>query len=162
MRVSSSTHCIPLGRPLTPLSAAFCKHIFVPNFVAGLKAPTVRLTDETRQLVRSDYQARTEKELPVLARWIPGDTLGERPDATWLDLILYSKEQIVAENRAMGNDQDDTSGEDYDWGIISIKVGCAEFGGGFLFAFYSCLPFFCPFCRPRMRIENYQCSRLQS
>lgn len=101
--------------------APFCKHVFVPNFLAGVKSPTVRLTEATRGLVVSEYQARTDKELPVLVRWIPAARLGARPDATWLDLILYSKAQIVAECRAMG-EADDTSGLDYDWGIISVKA----------------------------------------
>ncbi len=41
--------------------APFCKHVFVRNWIAGLKAPTVALTEARRPLVVSDYQARTEK-----------------------------------------------------------------------------------------------------
>lgn len=102
--------------------APFCKHVFVPNFLQGLKASTIRLTDENKHLVVSEYNARTPKELPVLVRWIPGSSLKEPlPDAKWLDVILYSKEQIVKECRAMG-EQDDTSDLDYEWGIISVKA----------------------------------------
>jgi len=38
--------------------------------------------------------------------------------ATYLDIILYSRDQIIEENKAMGVEH--TNGE-YEWGIISIK-----------------------------------------
>jgi hypothetical protein len=56
----------------------------------------------------------------VLERWFPRDAVSI-PEAKWLDLILYSKEQIIEESKAMGNA---TTDEDYDWGIISIKGTC--------------------------------------
>jgi hypothetical protein len=108
--------------------APFCKHIFLRNtFIPGLKASTVKLDAKTSPLVTSQYQSRTEKELPVLVRWIPAalaDHILE--DATWLDLILYSKEQIVKECRAT-HEADDTSAIDYDWGIISVKAQTVNF-----------------------------------
>jgi hypothetical protein len=39
---------------------------------------------------RSGYKARTPQELPVLVRWFDRDGSVEIPDATVLDLILYS------------------------------------------------------------------------
>lgn len=41
--------------------------------------------------------------------------------AEYLDIILYSKEQIQKENSAMGN-QDPNANLDYDWGVVSIKA----------------------------------------
>ena len=41
------------------------------------------------------------------------------PVAKYLDLILYSREQIQKENAAMNND---SSTEDAPWGIVSIKA----------------------------------------
>ncbi len=115
-------HVVALGpQPLADGYAPFCKHLFVRNFVPGLKGATVALTPDNLGLVESAYQARTEKELPVLVRWIPAERAGPRADAAWLDLILYSKEQIVSECRATG-EADDTSGEEYDWGIVSVKA----------------------------------------
>ena len=38
-------------------------------------------------------------------------------EAAFLDLILYSREQIRIENAAMGED----SGSDAPWGIVSVK-----------------------------------------
>ena len=49
-------------------------------------------------LVLSGYSSRTEKELAVLSRWFPKDSVGTVPTAKYLDLILYSREQIRKEN----------------------------------------------------------------
>ena len=73
--------------------APFCKHIFVPNFTTAL--PTfMKITPENEQFIRSGYEARRENELAVLVRWfdvsnMPKDSL---QPATFLDIILYSKE----------------------------------------------------------------------
>ena len=59
-------------------------------------------TEETKPLIESGYEARTEKELAVLVEYIDHHKLPP-PKATWLDVILYSREQIIAENQAMGS-----------------------------------------------------------
>jgi hypothetical protein len=48
----------------------------------------------------------------------------EFPIAKYLDLILYSREQIEKENEAMG--QSASSGEKAPWGIVSIKAQDVE------------------------------------
>jgi len=104
--------------PLKPGYAPFCKHIFVPNFVPGLPDAALPVTEEVASLVRSEYVARTEKELPVLTRWFPKALVSDRvPEAKFLDVILYSREQIRKENEAMGEDSD----SDAPWGIVSVK-----------------------------------------
>lgn len=97
--------------------APFCKHIFVKNFVDGVQVGHMPITDSNKSLLVSGYVARTEKELPVLTRWFAKGTVTP-PEATVLDLILYSREQIVKENTAMGNPISD---EDFEWGLISVK-----------------------------------------
>jgi len=74
-------------------------------------------------LVRSGYLRRTPKELPVLSRWIPGSDVAA-PLAKKLDIILYSREQIVAERVAQGDEEDCVRRElpPAPWGIISIKA----------------------------------------
>ncbi|CAN0068245.1 unnamed protein product, partial [Hapterophycus canaliculatus] len=67
--------------------APFCKHVFVPNF-AGVKTSTVKITPENEKLLVTGYEARTEKELPVLSRWFEAGTV-ETPEAKFLDIILY-------------------------------------------------------------------------
>ncbi|KAG8468932.1 hypothetical protein KFE25_007450 [Diacronema lutheri] len=96
--------------------APFCKHIFMENCV-GATLPYVALTSELEPLVRSAYEARNDKELPVLARWIPASAVAPKV-AKYLDLILYSREQLRKEAAAMGEPDHD----DAPWGIISVKA----------------------------------------
>ena len=49
--------------------APFCKHLFVENFTDS-KPGYTKITQENEQYIRTGYEARTEKELPVLKRWI--------------------------------------------------------------------------------------------
>ena len=87
------------------------------NFVGDhLKTPVVEITPENERLLRSGYEARTPEELPVLQRWFDATDV-ETPKAEWLDIILYSADQIVKENAAMGKERDQTE----PWGIVSIK-----------------------------------------
>lgn len=112
---------------LRPGYAPFCKHIIVDNFISDLKPGTVEITTENSSLIKTVYEARTEKELPVLKRFIlASDIKGEIPSAKYLDVILYSKEQITLENKSMGND-DENASIDYDYGIISIKPQNSNF-----------------------------------
>jgi hypothetical protein len=103
--------------------APFCKHIFVPCFLEGAFAEAVPITDENKNLLLSEYQARTEKELSVLVRWFPLGSI-QAPKATYLDLILYSREQLIKETLAMGGDPDalKEAEDPSPWGLISIKV----------------------------------------
>lgn len=70
-------------------------------------------------MLRSGYQARRDGELPVLERWFEGL---EAPRAEWLDVILYSHEQLLAE-AASGLDGDKVP--DCAWGIVSV-IGTLE------------------------------------
>ena len=56
-----------------------------------------------------------------MARWFPRDSVQSmiRP-SKYLDVILYSREQIKKENEAMGN-EDVTEEDSIPWGIISVK-----------------------------------------
>ncbi|CAM9469029.1 unnamed protein product [Ectocarpus fasciculatus] len=96
--------------------APFCKHVFVSNF-AGVKTSTVKITPENEKLLVTGYEARTEKELPILSRWFESGTV-ETPEAKFLDIILYSREQIRKETAAMGKEKEDSEAP---WGIISVK-----------------------------------------
>ena len=104
--------------PLVDGYAPFCKHLFVPNFV-GARLNYLEITPENESLLRSGYEARTEQELGVLVRWFPAATAPEPPVAAFLDVILYSREQIRKEAAAMGREDD---GETSPWGIISLKA----------------------------------------
>jgi hypothetical protein len=54
---------------------------------------TIEITEQNKHLLQTAYQARTEKELPVLVRFFPRGSV-ELAKARFLDIILYSKEQI--------------------------------------------------------------------
>jgi hypothetical protein len=102
--------------------APFCKHLFVVNDFTDARVNVLPLTEETIPLVRTSYEARNEKELPVLQRIIPLDLLGgaeKLPVAKHIDLILYSREQIRKEDEGMGKEPGD---ETAPWGIVSIKA----------------------------------------
>ena len=56
----------------------------------------MKITPENEQFLKSGYEARRANELAVLGRWfdvakMPQDAL---QPASFLDIILYSKEQI--------------------------------------------------------------------
>lgn len=107
--------------------APFCKHIFLVNDFTDSRTNVVPLTEENEHLVRTEYAARNDKELPVLQRCIPLDLLGgteKLPVAKYLDLILYSREQIKKENESMGKEAGD---ETAPWGIVSIKAQSVDY-----------------------------------
>jgi hypothetical protein len=113
-----NAHFVRNARKLADGYAPFCKHLFVPNWV---DAPlnVVEITDRNRHLIVSEYQARTEQELPVLVRFIPKSAPGlELAPAKFLDLILYSREQLRLEDKAMGRPE---ASEAAAWGIVAIK-----------------------------------------
>lgn len=86
--------------------APFCK-LHVHRNWTSTRCLAVPITDANRHLLRSDYEARTKEELPVLVRWFEGL---EPPVAEFLIPILYSREQLAREGTAI----------EADWGV----VGC--------------------------------------
>lgn len=100
--------------------APFCKHLFVENDFTDVVVNVLPITSENESQLRSKYEARNDKELPVLTRWFPFEAMGsELPKAKYLDLILYSREQINQENAAQGRAE---NAETAPWGIVSIKA----------------------------------------
>ena len=77
------------------------------------------ITPENEHLLKTGYEARNELELAVLTRWFnQSDMPAEQ--ASHLDIILYSKEQIHEENASMGT-EDLFKDVDYDYSVIWIK-----------------------------------------
>lgn len=112
------------GSPLVDGYAPFCKHLFLPNF-NGARSGALAVSEANRHLLRSGYSSRTPSELPVLQRWFSSSDV-EAPEAAWLDIILYSREQLVKERAATGR-ADQPPLPDAPWGIISIKAQAEEF-----------------------------------
>lgn len=73
--------------------APFCRLHVHRNWTAT-RCLTVPITDANRHLLRSGYEARNPRELPVLVRWFEGL---EAPVAEYLVVILYSREQLQKE-----------------------------------------------------------------
>ena len=87
--------------------APFCK-LHVHRNWTSTRCLAVPIDDANRHLLRSDYEARTPDELPVLVRWFEGL---EPPVADYLIAILYDRAQLAKEGTDVG---------DADWGV----VGC--------------------------------------
>lgn len=104
---------------LKPGYAPFCKHLFVKNDFTDARVNVLPIKGR-EELLRTRYEARNDKELPVLARHFPKELVGDDlPVAQFLDLILYSREQINKENAAQGSP---ANPETAPWGIVSIKA----------------------------------------
>jgi Protein of unknown function (DUF3228) len=86
--------------------APFCK-LHVHGNWTSTRCLAVPVTDGNRHLLRSDYAARTQDELPVLVRWFEGL---DPPVAGYLIPILYSRDQLAKEGSPI----------ETDWGV----VGC--------------------------------------
>lgn len=86
--------------------APFCRLHVYANWTPT-RCLTLRITDANRRLLRSDYEARTPDELPVLVRWLEGV---EAPVARYLVVIVYDREQMKLEGSPV----------EADWAV----VGC--------------------------------------
>lgn len=105
--------CNAADGPLVDGYAPFCKHLFLPNDTPT-KAGFAPITDANRGALRSGYRARRDGEMAVLERWFEGI---EAPKAAYLDVILYSHAQLIAEAAEYPEDQ---AVPDCDWGIVSV------------------------------------------
>ncbi|DAZ95659.1 TPA: hypothetical protein N0F65_002456 [Lagenidium giganteum] len=99
--------------------APFCKHLFIENFTDA-RCSVVKITQSNSRLLLSEYEARAAHELPVLVRWFPSHSVTPVV-AKYLDIILYSREQIRKENEATGQPNEEGH-QDAPWGIISVKA----------------------------------------
>jgi len=83
---------------LTPVAdaegyAPFCRHLFFENFSEALDG-VAEITPENEGLLKSGYEARTPKELPVLCRWFSRKDVPVGK-ANFLDVIVYSREHCI-------------------------------------------------------------------
>lgn len=112
--VAQCNEALVADAELVPGYAPFCKHLFLDN-TSPTRCGFALITPENEHLLRSGYHARRDGELAVLERWFEGL---EAPVAKYLDVILYSHEQLVKE--AEGFAEEDADVPDCVWGIVSI------------------------------------------
>lgn len=84
----------------------FCKLFVYRNFTDA-NAGTIEINEENKFFVRSEYKARTEKELPVLTRWMECE---EPPRAEYLVNVCYSAGQMEKEGTPISAE----------WGIVAV------------------------------------------
>jgi hypothetical protein len=80
--------------------AEFCK-LHVHRNWTRTPCGAIEITPENQTRLRSGYEARTDEELPVLARWFEAITPAR---AEWLIVILYSREQMRREGEPVESD----------------------------------------------------------
>lgn len=91
------------------------------------KSVLVYATDHVLLAARTDrYSGSCWAEKHFMRRWFPADDV-EVPEAKFLDVILYSREQLVQEYEAMPGKGDPAALPASPWGIISIKAQDEDF-----------------------------------
>ena len=102
--------------------APFCKLIAIENFT-NAKVGSLPIDISNYQYLRHGYSSRAKDELPVLSRWfeIPLPS----PVATYLVVVVYSKEQIIKEaeveiEKTGGGGWIDPPDFDAEWGVVAI------------------------------------------
>ena len=114
------------GKGLVDGYAPFCKHVFIPNDY-DCTVGAIPITDSNRHLLESKYTRRRPEELAVLTRWFPTGSVSA-PRADYLDIILYSREQLVKEHAALyGKPESEIKLPNSPWGIISIKAQSEDY-----------------------------------
>jgi len=99
---------INANRPLDTLDgyAPFCKLLVYKNWT-DTRLMAVPISDANRDRLRSAYEARTHKELPVLTRWLEGIEPGR---ADYLLVIVYNQQQMEQEGDKIAAD----------WGVVGV------------------------------------------
>lgn len=111
--VDACNNAVSAGDKLVEGYAPFCTHLFLRN-PSPTRCSFAPILNENVHLLRSGYRSRREGELAVLERWFEGL---EAPVAKYLDVILYSYDQLVKEAADFPEEQ---AVPDCDWGIVSI------------------------------------------
>ena len=111
------------SRPRKGTFALTCYFTFFWPWVTSHLVNLLCTAFVNRALIESGYEARTEKELPVLVRYVTKQAYEAAvgrplPKAKFLDIILYSRKQLIAEAANMSQPAPTYSNE---WAVISVK-----------------------------------------
>ena len=109
--------------------APFCKEICIENFT-GAKTGVAEITMENHHYLRSRYSGRRDSELPILTRSLHYPERRFIPKANYLILILYSREQCLAEHEAIIDECPilpfEFEGDNTEWGIVNIMAQLSQ------------------------------------
>lgn len=104
----------------------FCFYMIMQNFTDATVG-SLEITKENEQYLKSEYTKRRKKELPYLRRYLDLPEDYPIPTAKYLNLILYTREQILKEMK----DYDKSSKDPFDikeeyeattcYGIVGIQ-----------------------------------------
>jgi len=92
----------------------FCKYLIIPNFTSA-KSGSCEITMNNYQYLRSGYSSRRDGELSTLSRWFEFPI--EIPKAKYLQIVLYSKDQLISESTSRNEEVDPNL---TDWNVIAI------------------------------------------
>ncbi len=112
------------GEQLKEGYAPFCKHMIIENF-NEFTANTTEITPENIKYLKTGYFQRNKGEASVLMRWLDATKVKQKK-AKYLDIILYTKEQIQLELKATKK-KDANKDVDYEYVIVGIKPQDEDF-----------------------------------
>ena len=95
--------------------ASFCKIVVLRNRW-DIRSGYALITDENKHLIQCKYTTRRVDELPYLSRWFSGL---KAQVANYLHVIIYTREQLVAENES-------NTGSDFDIVAVNAEMGTAQ------------------------------------
>lgn len=101
----------------------FCKYLFFSNGgTLPIKKSTIKLDHTIAPFVQCDYSSRTPTELKDLGRWVsfPAQSNFRAPVAEWVGVVLYSREQLLAEWNKNPQENPFELSEDCEYGIVAI------------------------------------------
>lgn len=98
--------------------APFCKLLVVNNFTMA-KTGTLPLSLNNLSYLKTGYEARNDKELPVLSRWLEIPEI-LTPRAEYLVIVLYSRYQCEKEWLENNNEEPFELDIDTDYGVVAI------------------------------------------
>lgn len=82
-----------------------------PTF-SDARVTVMPITEANHQYLRTDYSARSEKELPVLSRWLELPPMLKPSIAEYLTIALYSRKKLISECLKNGEESEKLLAED--------------------------------------------------
>ena len=104
-------------------SSSFCHQLYISSRI--LSSNTINIFDLEQKLQEGIMNLLASHCACQSCRWFPKDKVETR-EAKFLDVILYSREQILKEREAMPEEEQQDL-PDAPWGIISIKAQVSHF-----------------------------------